>query len=309
MKFLMDNRGGIFLTVVAVLAGILLGLAVYGNWQDAEAILGGEGNVTLTTNPHNFAAGSSGVEATVEDRVCVFCHTPHHASMDDSLINGPLWNHELSTASYTTWSPTLTNSPPYIVNVGFVNVLTTQPPQLDGSSRMCMSCHDGTVGIGSVVSGADITMDIDSHTCLDADGSLKTGAGCETLAFTDLTKKHIVSIPMNLQLIEDSAAMCDDGSQTTLLSYPWDGEDPLPTTVFLRPTLTEYPISGGEPGVSWSSSPPAKYKIGYNYGVQCSTCHDPHFWNEFSDELGYRFLVTATLSDMCIACHDQCPPP
>lgn len=303
MKFIMDNRGGILLTVVAVLAGIMLGLAVYGNWQDAEAILGGEGNVTLTNNPHNFAKGSTGVQATTEDRVCVFCHTPHNASMDSSLLNGPLWNHELSTASYAglKWTPQLTNSPPYISNVGFVNVMTTQPDQPDGSSRMCMGCHDGTIGIGNIISGAEIAMDT-SNACLDANGHLDpSGAGCANLVITDLRQKHTVSIPMNQQLIDNSALACD-GSQTTKLSYPWNGAAPLADTVFLRPTATLYL---GAAGVS-SGFPNGKYKTGYSYGVQCSTCHDPHYWKTLSGNAGYKFLVTANISDLCIACHNPC---
>ncbi len=302
MKYIVDMRGNILLMVLAVFAGVVIGLAVYGKWQVAEAVLGGAGNVTFINNPHNFATGSSGVEATVEDRVCVFCHTPHSASMDVSLINGPLWNHELSEMSYTNrWTPQLINSPPYIVNVGFVNMLTSQPAQLDGSSRMCMGCHDGTVGIGNVVSGADIIMDTGSHACIEADGSLSTGAGCDQLAFTDLTTKHTVSIPMNQQLIDNSIARCD-GSQTTKLSFPWSGDSPLADTVFLRPTATTYL---GASGVS-SGFPNGKYKSGYSYGVQCSSCHDPHLWDVDIGDVGYKFLVTASQSALCIACHDPC---
>lgn len=307
MKYIMDMRGNILLAAAAVLAGVVLGVALYGKWQVAEAVLGGSGNVTFINNPHNFSKDSktTSVKATLEDRICIFCHTPHNASMDSSLIDGPLWNHELSTASYTTWAPQLTNSPPYIVNVGFVNVLTTQPSQLDGSSRMCMGCHDGTIGIGNVVSGADIAMDT-THTCIAADGSLDESQPlCDNIRFTDLTTKHIVSIPMNQQLIENSVAACD-GSQTTMLSFPWDGDSPRADTVFLRPTATAYNDGSSDTyGVS-SGFPNAKYKTGYNYGVQCSTCHDPHKWDASSGKEGYKFLVTANVSDLCITCHDQC---
>ena len=307
MKFLMDNRGGIFLTVVAVLAGILLGIAVYGNWQDAEAILGGEGNVSLVDNPHNFSSTSTStsVQATVEDRICIFCHTPHHALMTNALLNGPLWNHELSTASYSgkVWTPQIANDPPYDVNVGYVNVLTTQPNQPDGSSRMCMGCHDGTIGIGNIVSSDDITMDT-SHECLDENGRLdKDGVGCANLVIGDLRQKHTVSIPMNDLLLSASALAC--ASQTTKLKYPWSNPLGLANSVFLRPTATKYPYPSGDPGVS-SGFPNAKYKTGYSYGVQCSTCHDPHFWDVDSGELGYKFLVMANLSDLCKACHYDC---
>ena len=301
MKYLMNNRGGILLTLVAVLAGIVLGVAVYGGWHEAEAILGGSGNVTQSSNPHNFSKDSDAgsVQATLEDRVCIFCHTPHNASTDTSLINGPLWNHQLSTATYTTWSKGYANKP-HNDNVGYVNVLSTQLNQPDGSSRMCMSCHDGTIGIGNIVSGADIGMDL-TNTCIQAiDGSLdETNSACKTI--TDLSKKHIVSIPMNSALLTNSALACDV-TQTRKLSYPWLGAASLANTVFLRPTATLY---GPNPGVS-SGFPNAKYKSGYSYGVQCSTCHDPHFWDPDSGDEGYKFLVTANVNDLCKACHDPC---
>jgi hypothetical protein len=298
MEFLKNNRGNILLTALAVVLGIILGLSVFGSWYNAEAVLGGSGNVTQSNNPHNFAAGSTGVAATAEDRVCVFCHTPHHALMSNSLINGPLWNHKLSSATYNSWSPGISNSP-YNVDAGYVNVLTTQPSQPDGTSRMCMGCHDGTIGIGDIVSGAAIIMDT-SHACIDADGSLSIS--CTNLTITDLTTKHIVSIPMNDQLIANSAAACD-GSQTTKLSYPWlGGVNSRADTVFLRPTTTTYL---GAPGIS-SGFPNNKYKAGYSYGVQCSTCHDPHDWSANPGTEGYKFLVTANQSELCKACHDPC---
>ncbi len=306
MKHLMNNRGSILLTLAAVLAGIVLGVAVYGSWQDAEAILGGSGNVTQNWNPHNLAEGSTGIEATTEDRICVFCHTPHNALMDSSLINGPLWNHQLSTATYTTWSTGYANRPPYNDNVGWVNVLSIQLDQPDGSSRMCMGCHDGTIGIGNIVSGADIGMDLTNTCLLEPDGRLdKDNPNCKTV--TDLSKKHIISIPMNLDLITNSAKSCPSagsGTATTKLSYPWEGDAALANSVFLRPTATLY---GPNPGVS-SGFPNGKYKSGYSYGVQCSTCHDPHFWDPDDTDVGYKFLVTANQNDLCKACHDMCVP-
>ena len=64
--------------------------------------------------------------------VCVVCHTPHNA--DTSVTNAPLWDHELTVASFTPYiSPTL-------------DATVGQPT---GGSRLCLSCHDGTVAIDS----------------------------------------------------------------------------------------------------------------------------------------------------------------
>jgi len=304
MKNNKEHKGSWHISIAYAYVCIILGLGIF-SWalHDAEALLGGSGNVTLSNNPHNFAYNSTGVKADTEDRICVFCHTPHGASSDSALVNGPLWNHELSSAIYNNWgSGSLVNTPPYISNVGFVNMLTDQPAQPDGTSRMCMSCHDGTISIGNIVSGSAITMDT-ADACIDADGSLSTS--CIPLTFQDLTTKHVVSVPMNDQLIADSAANCD-GSQTTRLSYPWNGVSPQSDNVFLRPTLELYPVSSGSPGVS-SGFPNNKYSTNYSYGVQCSTCHDPHKWNSSSGNEGYKFLVTAQTVTLCIACHDPCP--
>ena len=83
----------------------------------------------------------SGVAGSVHDlsaedfsggEICVVCHTPHNALI---VEDGPLWNHELtSTESYTLYGS------PFMVSV-------TEQPR--GVSRLCLSCHDGTVALGS----------------------------------------------------------------------------------------------------------------------------------------------------------------
>ena len=92
---------------------------------------------SIIYSKHNLSVSSPGtVHAVTESDVCIFCHTPHHASATD----GPLWNHQMSVQTYTPFtSPTLTA-------LG----VTIGPPT--GSSRLCLSCHDGTVALGLVSS-------------------------------------------------------------------------------------------------------------------------------------------------------------
>ncbi len=82
---------------------------------------------TITGSAHDFTSS-----AWSGGRICVACHTPHKS--DTSVADAPLWNHSNSTASYTLYSsPTM-------------NATTTQP---GGGSKLCLSCHDGTVAVNS----------------------------------------------------------------------------------------------------------------------------------------------------------------
>ena len=76
-----------------------------------------------------------------ETEICVVCHTPHNAQ---AVSGAPLWNHEVSTATYTLYSSATFNGAGSIV----------QPA---GTSKLCLSCHDGTVALnnyGGVTTGA-----------------------------------------------------------------------------------------------------------------------------------------------------------
>lgn len=91
---------------------------------------------TITGTKHDFSAsGWSGGE------ICVACHTPHNANI--AVTDAPLWNHDLSAvAAYTLYnSPTL-------------NATTGQPT---GTSKLCLSCHDGTVAFDNTVGGVKMT--------------------------------------------------------------------------------------------------------------------------------------------------------
>jgi Zn-finger protein len=74
-------------------------------------------------------------------RVCVYCHTPHHALKDEGLNNYPLWNHDLVDVStyvpYTWATPANTDS----------SMAINQATMLMGPSRLCMSCHDGSIAV------------------------------------------------------------------------------------------------------------------------------------------------------------------
>ena len=82
---------------------------------------------TITGTAHDFSSN-----AWAGGQICVVCHAPHNTPLPAA---GPLWNHALSVATYTVYaSPTLD---------------ATALAQPGSVSRLCLSCHDGTVAINS----------------------------------------------------------------------------------------------------------------------------------------------------------------
>ncbi|MDD5458005.1 MAG: cytochrome c3 family protein [Phycisphaerae bacterium] len=64
---------------------------------------------------------------------CSYCHTPHGA-----LVGTPLWNHKLSSAVYKIYESTS---------------LDAKVGQPTGSSKLCLSCHDGTIALTETIGG------------------------------------------------------------------------------------------------------------------------------------------------------------
>ena len=90
---------------------------------------------------HNLSVTGPGpIKSPTETQICIFCHSPHNANPQ-----APLWNHSLSAVgNYRMyWSPTMKAYP----SAGAA-------PQPDGASKLCLSCHDGTIALGAVGSRA-----------------------------------------------------------------------------------------------------------------------------------------------------------
>ncbi len=88
---------------------------------------------SIVNTKHNLSVTGPGtVKAVTETEICLFCHTPHN-----SRPVAPLWNRNDPGATYTLYTSSM---------------LQALPGQPDGSSILCLSCHDGTVALGSVLS-------------------------------------------------------------------------------------------------------------------------------------------------------------
>jgi hypothetical protein len=120
---------------------------------------------------HNLSVGGPGqIRAATETQVCRFCHVPHSA-----VVPEPLWGHRLSdTASYAV---------PGVTGAGKV---ARPAPQPDGASRLCLSCHDGTVALG----------DTGRHGTIAMQGGARLSPGRPGFLGTDLSGSHPISIAM-----------------------------------------------------------------------------------------------------------------
>lgn len=86
----------------------------------------------INDTKHNLSVTGPGpFKSLTESRICVFCHTPHNATPDT-----PLWNHTMSSQTYNLYTS---------------DTLLLTPSQPTGPTKLCLSCHDGTVALGSVV--------------------------------------------------------------------------------------------------------------------------------------------------------------
>lgn len=64
---------------------------------------------------------------------CLYCHAPHSA-----MSGPPLWNQTLSTQAYNNYTSSSYHQ-------------TNAAPTVGSSSKLCLSCHDGTVAPGQTV--------------------------------------------------------------------------------------------------------------------------------------------------------------
>ena len=147
---------------------------------------GARGKMSVIDSVHNLtASGPGSVKAKSETDACVFCHTAHHANGQT-----PLWNHAMSAVSnYVVYS-----------SARFTN-LDLVVPQPNGSSRLCLSCHDGTVALGSVSSSAmPIEMQNDVTTLASVPGTTANLG-------TDLSADHPISFYYDLALYQKEQAL------------------------------------------------------------------------------------------------------
>jgi len=174
----------------------------------------------------------------------------------------PLWNHDISFVNYTSyWSNTLQSYSS-----------RQAAPSIDGFSQLCLGCHDGTIALGAIGGRPNsIKFSGDARNPKDPVERLgqRLKVGDYGYLGTDLSGGHPISIKFDKALADLRNA---DPNLNHLI---WPINDP-------EGYVKLYPTHNG-------------------YGVQCTSCHDPHGGRGASGEP--PFWQKIHYHDVCCACH------
>ena len=80
--------------------------------------------------PHDFSTNGY-----AQAEICIFCHTPHHARTEELDIK--LWSHKTTIGPYQLYGGGTTSA----------GTTVNQPGK---NSKICLSCHDGTVAVDAM---------------------------------------------------------------------------------------------------------------------------------------------------------------
>ena len=215
--------------------------------------LAGASHGSILNTKHNLSASGSGsVTATTENRICIFCHTPHHATTED-----PLWSRPLSNTIYNLYG-----SPTLVSKLG----------QPTGASRLCLSCHDGTIAIGTLAGSLEpIAL---------TGGITKMPMGSSNLE-SDLADDHPISLPYTAALAAQRGELKDPLS--------------LPSEINLEDGQMLQCTSCHDP----HKNPHGMFLVMDNQrSALCLSCHDKDGWTASSHS------TNLTVADQgCQNCH------
>jgi predicted CXXCH cytochrome family protein len=237
---------------------------------------------------HDFSAGGPPGQ---QNRVCGYCHTPHSGT---PVL--PEWAQGSPGVFYTPYSsPSL-------------DALVGQPT---GSSKVCLSCHDGTIGAAQGPPGGS-----GNPPPFSVEGRADLS--------TDLSDDHPISFVYDVSLATQDAALVNPGGLPPEVRLDRNGE--LQCSTCHEPHTNANPhflvrsdefsdlclschdkagwdfSSHATSNASWSGAgaDPWPYTPYTSVAANaCSSCHTPH-------GAGYAesLLVYATEEENCLSCHD-----
>jgi predicted CXXCH cytochrome family protein len=259
-------------------------------WQGAAPPALGQTEIARTV--HNLTPDGPGqLKETRPTGLCVYCHTPHNANPTQAL-----WNRDLPAVSYQLYSS---------------STLSATLNQPTGSSRLCLSCHDGLLAMGNVRVqppgtelelgpmagrrrlGTDLSDDHPISFVFDAELALRRGElvdpsglphplrldATQQMQCTTCHDAHEDRRPMFLRMTNEDGAMCLSCHRLG----DWNGS------------------SHASSGATWNGSGVNPWPEGAASTVSgnaCTNCHRTH-----SAGRGPRLLARAIETENCTVCH------
>ena len=194
---------------------------------------------SIVNSKHNLSVSGPGtVKASSENEICIFCHTPHNSSPQK-----PLWNRQDPASNYTLYTSTTTDA-----TIG----------QPDGSSVLCLSCHDGTIALGNVLSRT---------TPIQMIGGVTTMPSGNTNLTKDMSNDHPISFVYNSTLVTIDGQLNNPASLTGLVKLE---------------NQKMQCISCHDPHKNLFN----KFLAATNeYSVLCQYCHNTTYWSATSHNI------------------------
>jgi predicted CXXCH cytochrome family protein len=253
-------------------------------------------SATIVGTKHNLSASGPGsVTASSETQICVFCHTPHNSSPA-----APLWNRSSPGLNYVPYSS---------------STAIAAPGQPTGTSLLCLSCHDGTIAIGEILSQtSNIIMK----------GGVTTMPPGPGLIDTNLTHDHPISFEYSSELAAQNGELRDPG--TLRPQFKLDASGQLQCTschdahddqygkFLVWPNTQSQLCVECHQKTGWDLTPHNLSAASWN-GIQpdpwpssdgttvnangCQNCHRPH-----APSGGPRLLQYTDEENNCLACHN-----
>lgn len=226
---------------------------------------------SVVGGPHNLSASGPGaVRAATESEVCIFCHAPHNASPIQ-----PLWNRSMPLDSYSIYSS---------------RALDADPGQPTGASKMCLSCHDGTIALGAVIS-RETPIAMTGGVSVLPDGHGRIG--------TDLRDDHPVSFAFDPSLLARDARLRSPTSLPKALRLDTNQELQCTTCHDAHNNTHGHFLTMSNTGSQLCTSCHSMGTTTVRAHTECNACHQPH-----SAPSGPYLLRGRTIAESCLRCHD-----
>lgn len=209
---------------------------------------GNKHNLSVNNSAVNFRALNNGDPRSTQ--ICIFCHTPHYAASRDAL-----WNRRDPTRVFGHYS-----SSTLVIDNPDVRSLS-QYGEPNGSSRLCLSCHDGETALGAIYN---------QTTVYGRFGPIQFPSAYSKVAMMNLSSHHPVSF------VYDSAVLLKIQEKKAVDEYKLpDGSSNVRLDHLSRMQCT----SCHDPHQDWSDRsdsifPDPPFWVAPTYGEVCMKCHN-----------------------------------
>jgi len=291
-----------YLSPLAICAAMLAPLLASAD-GDLPTKFSNQGGVSNTR--HNLTQRVSGMNAQMMDayrnnygEVCVYCHTPHGAN---TTQQAPLWNRTKPNSTYTTYDQLATTS------------LTGAVGQPGPNSLTCLSCHDGTISVDSIINmpgAGGYAKSQETGTNATFLNTWRNPAGTNASTHMKLTG----CLACHSGTSEVGAGATD--FSVFLIGTDLKNDHPIGVEFGKAADMKMYTASNSRMGF-WDANSSGKADSGelrvYNGGsggfkVECASCHDPHGvptngWG--STNIRSFLRKDNDGSELCFTCHTK----